>query len=143
MVARQVTEAEQEDLYFALGILRGVAQTTDKRGDAASPDLDRADTVGLDPTAAGQLNDDGSRLWIVVVSKGGDREFLHLQTGSAGLLPRLIVRPERGPLFFAERPPVASHVPAEIDLCPVTGRASPTGARRCAAAPATAIMLLR
>ncbi len=28
MIARQVTEAEQDDLYFALGVLRGVAETT-------------------------------------------------------------------------------------------------------------------
>ena len=56
---------------------------------------------------------------------------------------RLIGGLERGPLFLAEPPPVATHVPADIDLCSVTGGAYPTGAPRCAAVPGTAIMLLR
>jgi integrase len=59
----------------------------------------------------------------VTTSKGGDREFLHFQTGSARLLPRLLGGRQRGPLFLAERPPVASRAPAAADLCPVTGRA--------------------
>jgi integrase len=58
-----------------------------------------------------------------VVSKGGDREFLHFQTGSARLLPRLIGGRSRGPLFLAERPPLPSRIPAHGDLCPETGRA--------------------
>jgi integrase len=59
----------------------------------------------------------------VVISKGGDRELLHFQTGSARLLPRLIGGRSRGPLFLADRPPVASRAPARADLCPETGRA--------------------
>jgi integrase len=59
----------------------------------------------------------------VAVSKGGDREFLHFQTGSARLLPRLIGGRQRGPLFLSDRPPVPSRAPAAADLCPVTGRA--------------------
>jgi integrase len=59
----------------------------------------------------------------VTTSKGGDREFLHFQTGSARLLPRLIGGRQRGPLFLADRPPVPSRAPATADLCPVTGRA--------------------
>jgi integrase len=59
----------------------------------------------------------------VVVSKGGDRELLHFQTGSARLLPRLIGGRRRGPLFLADRPPVPSRGPATADLCPETGRA--------------------
>jgi integrase len=59
----------------------------------------------------------------VVISKGGDRELLHFQTGSARLLPRLIAGRQRGPLFLAERPPVPSRAAAAGDLCPETGRA--------------------
>jgi integrase len=59
----------------------------------------------------------------VVISKGGDRELLHFQTGSARLLPRLIGSRHGGPLFLAERPPVASRAPATEDICPETGRA--------------------
>jgi integrase len=59
----------------------------------------------------------------VVVSKGGDRELLHFQSGSARLLPRLIGGHQRGPLFLADRPPVPSRAPATEDLCPETGRA--------------------
>ena len=58
----------------------------------------------------------------VVISKGGDRELLHVQTGFAQL-PRLIGSRRRGPLFLAERPPVPSRAPAAKDLCPETGRA--------------------
>jgi integrase len=59
----------------------------------------------------------------VVISKGGDRELLHFQTGSARLLPRLIGGRRRGPLFLADRPPVPSRAPATEDICPETGRA--------------------
>ncbi len=59
----------------------------------------------------------------VVISKGGDREVLHFQTGSARLLPRLIGGRRRGPLFLADRPPVPSRAPATEDICPETGRA--------------------
>jgi hypothetical protein len=39
------------------------------------------------------------------------------------LLPRLIARRRRGPLFLADRPLVPSRAPAAADLCPETGRA--------------------
>jgi integrase len=58
-----------------------------------------------------------------VRSKGGDIEWLHLQSGSARLLPKLIAGRARGPLFLAERRPAPSRTPAAVDLCPYTGRA--------------------
>jgi integrase len=58
-----------------------------------------------------------------VRSKGGDVEWLHLQTGSARLLPRLVAGRTRGPLFLAGRRPAPARMPAAVDLCPVTGRA--------------------
>jgi len=58
-----------------------------------------------------------------VRSKGGDVEWLHLQAGSARLLPRLISARSRGPLFLADRRPAPARMPAAVDLCPVTGRA--------------------
>jgi integrase len=58
-----------------------------------------------------------------VRSKGGDTDWLHFQTGSARLLPRLIAGRARGPLFLADRAPVAARVPAAVDRCPDTGRA--------------------
>ncbi|PZR69971.1 MAG: site-specific integrase [Solirubrobacterales bacterium] len=57
-----------------------------------------------------------------VRSKGGDTEWLHLQSGSARLLPRLITGRERGPLFLADRRPAPARIPAASDLCPSTGR---------------------
>jgi integrase len=38
-----------------------------------------------------------------VRSKGGDLDWLHFQTGSARLLPRLIAGRTRGPLFLTDR----------------------------------------
>jgi integrase/recombinase XerD len=58
-----------------------------------------------------------------VRSKGGDTDWLHFQTGSARLLPRLIAGRIRGPLFLADRAPVAARAPAAVDRCPDTGRA--------------------
>ncbi len=58
-----------------------------------------------------------------VRSKGGDVEWLHLQAGSARLLPRLIAGRPRGPLFLAQRRPAPARTPAGADLCPSTGRA--------------------
>jgi integrase len=58
-----------------------------------------------------------------VRSKGGDLDWLHFQTGSARLLPKLIAGRDRGPLFLADRAPVPARVPAAADHCPVTGRA--------------------
>jgi integrase len=56
-----------------------------------------------------------------VRSKGGDIEFLHFQSASARLLPKLIAGRSRGPLFLAERRPVPARAPAAVDLCPVIG----------------------
>jgi integrase len=58
-----------------------------------------------------------------VRSKGGDTDWLHFQTGSARLLPRLIAGRTRGPLFLTDRAPVPARVPAAVDRCPDTGRA--------------------
>ena len=57
-----------------------------------------------------------------VRSKGGDIEWLHLQSGSARLLPKLIAGRPRGPLFLADRRPAPARMPAAVDVCPVTGR---------------------
>jgi hypothetical protein len=48
--------------------------------------------------------------------------WLHFQTGSARLLPRLISGRSRGPLFLADRRPVPARTPATVDRCPETGR---------------------
>jgi integrase len=56
------------------------------------------------------------------VSKGGDTEWLHFQSGSARLLPRIIAGRQTGPLFLAERRPAPARTPAALDVCPVTGR---------------------
>jgi hypothetical protein len=58
-----------------------------------------------------------------VRSKGGDLDWLHFQTGSARLLPRLIGGRTRGPLVGADRRPVPARAPAAVDRCPQTGRA--------------------
>ena len=57
-----------------------------------------------------------------VRSKGGDIDWLHFQTGAARLLPRLIGRRIRGPLFLTDRRPVPARAPATVDRCPETGR---------------------
>jgi integrase len=58
-----------------------------------------------------------------VRSKGGDTDWLHFQTGSARLLPRLFAGRTRGPLFLADRRPTPARAPATLDRCPETGRA--------------------
>jgi hypothetical protein len=50
-------------------------------------------------------------------------DWLHFQTGSARLLPRLIAGRPRGPLFHTDRAPVPARVPAAVDRCPDSGRA--------------------
>jgi integrase len=52
-----------------------------------------------------------------VRSKGGATDWLHFQTGSARLLPRLIAGRARGPLFLADRAPVPARAPAAVDRC--------------------------
>jgi len=57
------------------------------------------------------------------VRKGGDRDVLHFQTGSARLLPKVIDGRTSGPLFLSETVPAGSRAPAASDRDPVTGRA--------------------
>ncbi len=68
----------------------------------------------------GDVDLDNKRLR--VVRKGGDRDWLHFQSGSARLLPRLIEDRDAGPLLLADRKPAPARAPASVDLCPVTGR---------------------
>jgi integrase len=61
-------------------------------------------------------------------SKGGAKEWVYWDTGTAHLLPRLLRLPDgtsrtRGPLFLSERRPVPARRPATTDICPHTGRA--------------------
>jgi integrase/recombinase XerC/integrase/recombinase XerD len=56
-------------------------------------------------------------------SKGGAIEFVHFQTGSARLLPRLMAGRSAGPLFLADRRPAPARAPASVDVDPETGRA--------------------
>jgi integrase len=65
---------------------------------------------------------DNKRVRVRVRSKGGDIDWLHFQTGAARLLPRLVGRRTRGPLFLADRRPVPARAPATVDRCPETGR---------------------
>jgi site-specific recombinase XerD len=54
--------------------------------------------------------------------KGGDSDWLHFQSGSARLLPRLIGDRDAGPIFLADRRPGPARAPASLDQCPTTGR---------------------
>jgi integrase len=56
-----------------------------------------------------------------VMSKGGDTEWVHWQTGAALLLPRLLAGRRAGPVFLTSRQP--ARAVASADRCPVTGRA--------------------
>ncbi|MFB7931958.1 tyrosine-type recombinase/integrase [Streptomyces sp. NPDC056039] len=55
-----------------------------------------------------------------VVSKGGAIEWIHWQSGTAQLLPRLIAGRTCGPLFLTDRRAPA-RTPS-LDICPATGR---------------------
>lgn len=55
------------------------------------------------------------------IRKGGDRDLLHFQSGSAQLLPRLLRGRDRGPVFLSTRAPRAEAIPATVDLDPETG----------------------
>jgi integrase len=57
-----------------------------------------------------------------VVRKGGDPDWIHFQSGSARLLPKLIEGRDRGPLFLANRRPAPARTPSSVDLCPLSGR---------------------
>jgi integrase len=67
--------------------------------------------------------------------KGGELDWLHFQTGSARLLPRLIAGRGRGPLCLADRAPSrpgAGRPPRWTAARRPAGRGCPTGApRRC------------
>lgn len=58
-----------------------------------------------------------------VRSKGGAVEFIHFQTGTARLLPRLLAGRTSGPVFLADRRPAPARAPAAVDVDPETGRA--------------------
>jgi integrase len=59
-----------------------------------------------------------------VISKGGAVEYVHWQTGTARLLPRLLQGRTSGPVFLSDRraPTSGRRAPAAADVCPVTGR---------------------
>lgn len=57
-----------------------------------------------------------------ITGKGGDTRWIHWQSGTARLLPRLIGGRTSGPLFLAGRRPAPARTPAAADLCPHTGR---------------------
>ena len=71
-----------------------------------------------------------------VRSKGGDIEWLHLQSGSARLLPKLIGGRACGPLFLADRRPAPSRR-LPLSTCARTpgGRGCPTAAPRSCSRP--------
>lgn len=54
-------------------------------------------------------------------AKGGAIEWIHWQSGTAQLLPRLIAGRRNGPLFLTERR--SPDGAPSLDVCPVTGRA--------------------
>lgn len=56
-----------------------------------------------------------------ITGKGGHRELIHFQTGSARLLARLIGNRRSGPVFTASKRPTPSRAPAIVDLDPATG----------------------
>jgi site-specific recombinase XerD len=55
---------------------------------------------------------------VPVRSKGGDTDWLHFQTGSARLLPRLIAGRTRGPLFLTDRFPALPARPPRLTAVP-------------------------
>ncbi|GAA2276136.1 hypothetical protein GCM10010145_38950 [Streptomyces ruber] len=59
-----------------------------------------------------------------ITAKGGAIEWIHRQSGTAQLLPRLIARRTRGPLFLTDRKAPAGT--PTLDVCPKTGRARPS-----------------
>ncbi|MFE2031024.1 hypothetical protein ACFW9V_39040, partial [Streptomyces hygroscopicus] len=65
------------------------------------------------PVPAGQARQDHRQ--------GGATEWIHWQSGTAQLLPRLIARRTRGPLFLTDRQAPAGT--PTLDVCPETGRA--------------------
>ena len=59
----------------------------------------------------------------VVISKGGAREFVHFQAGSARLLARLMAGRRKGPVFLATKRPAPARAPASADVDALSGRA--------------------
>ncbi|GAA1580566.1 site-specific integrase [Actinomadura kijaniata] len=57
-----------------------------------------------------------------ILGKGGTARWIHWQSGTTRLLPRLINGRTSGPLFLADRRPAPARMPADADLCPHTGR---------------------
>ncbi|MFE1029971.1 hypothetical protein ACFW5I_36480 [Streptomyces sp. NPDC058818] len=55
-----------------------------------------------------------------ITAKGGAAEWIHWQSGTAQLLPRLVARRTRGPLFLTDRKAPAGT--PTLDVCPETGR---------------------
>ncbi len=53
-----------------------------------------------------------------VVRKGGDSDWLHFQSGSARLLPRLIGGRHAGPIVLADRRPAPARAPASVGPVP-------------------------
>lgn len=58
-----------------------------------------------------------------VTAKGGVVRWIHWESGTARLLPRLIAGRTAGPLFLSHRRPAPARTPAAGDTCPATGRA--------------------
>jgi site-specific recombinase XerD len=60
----------------------------------------------------------------LVTEKGGDRAYVHRETPTARLLPRLLAGRAAGPVFLADRraPAAGRRAPALGDICPDTGR---------------------
>ncbi|MFE4983863.1 MULTISPECIES: site-specific integrase [unclassified Streptomyces] len=56
-----------------------------------------------------------------ITAKGGATEWIHWQSGTAQILPRLIARRTRGPLLLTDRK--APTGTSTLDVCPETGRA--------------------
>ena len=56
-----------------------------------------------------------------ITAKGEATEGIHWESGAAQLLPRLIARRTRGPLFLTDRKALAGT--PTLDVCPETGRA--------------------
>ena len=77
-------------------------------------------------------------------AKGGVVRWIHWQSGTARLLPRLIAGRTSGPVFLSHRRPAPARTPAASDICPSTGTPGcPTSApstcsrRPLAAGPST------
>lgn len=56
-----------------------------------------------------------------IAAKGDIVRWVHWQSGTARLLPRLTAGRTHGPLFLADRRPAPARTLAATDLCPTTG----------------------